>query len=167
MNGVAQVDVKGFVSDYLRARKWTARLLRQFTDEDLSLSPGPGSMALREQFMQICQSDVFVVSLLKDVTPDPSLMHRTFDCDTIAKCMACLKEGLDNVTAAAEAAPGELWQEEVEPFGPAWRATRGQLAYLMIDHESHHRGQITVYLRVAGKTPPIIWEPVPDSVFEV
>ena len=167
MNGVAQVDVQGFIRDYVRGRKWTARFLRQFSEDDLSLEPGPGSMPLRDQIQQIRQSDSFLVSLLSDVTPNPALMKQTFDTSSLASCMAFLKEGMDAVTAAAQNAPVEMWLEEVEPFGPEWRATRGQLVYLMLDHETHHRGQITVYLRVAGKTPAVIWEPVPDSVFDL
>lgn len=167
MHGIAQVNVQGFIRDYIRGRKWTARFVRQFSEEDLGLEPGPGSMPLRDQIQQIRQSDLFLVSLLSDVTPNPALMKQTFDTSSLASCMAFLKEGMDAVVAAAQNAPEELWLEEVEPFGPEWRGTRGQLVYLMVDHETHHRGQITVYLRVAGKTPAVIWEPVPDSVFDL
>jgi uncharacterized damage-inducible protein DinB len=34
------------------------------------------------------------------------------------------------------------------------KATRGQLLVKGFEHQTHHRGQATVYLRLKGVTPP-------------
>jgi len=167
MYGVAEVDIQGYIKDFTRSRLWTARLVRQFTDAELDLRPAEGSLSTREQILQIRQSDNLVVSLLTDLTPNPASMKNPHDVSTISASLTSLKEGLAAVTRAAEQVSPEMLLEEVEPFGPQWRMTRGQLLYLMIDHESHHRGQLTVYLRVAGKVPPVIWEPVDEKVFDL
>ena len=167
MRGVAQIDPAGFVQDYTRSRMWTARFVRQFDEKDLDLTPGPGSMPTRDQIKQICQSDNFVLSLLNDEVPSSDAFKKEFDVSSLKACMASLKSTLDQVLTAAKGVNAEKWNEVVEPFGPDWKMTRAQLVYLMIDHESHHRGQLAVYLRVAGKTPEMLWNPVDESVFSI
>ena len=167
MRGIEEISLDGLKDDLTRSRRWTARFVRQFEDKEMDLRPGEGSMPTRDQVKQIRQSDELMVSLLTDAVPNPALMKTEFNCDTVALCLAALKEGLDKVLAAVEKATPELLLEQVEPFGPEWRMTRGQLLYLMMDHESHHRGQIAVYLRVAGKKPAVIWEPMDDKVFDL
>jgi uncharacterized damage-inducible protein DinB len=167
MRGVAKVDLEGLKSDYTRAREWTARFVRQFDDKDMDLRPGEGSMPTRDQIKQIRQSDEFVLSLLNDDTPNPGVMKNEFNTDTVASSITALKDGLDKVLEAINGCNPDRLQEKVTPFGPEWEMTRGQWLYLMIDHESHHRGQLVVYLRIAGKTPAVIWEPVNESVFEL
>ena len=165
MRGVGKVNLDGFIDDYTRSRRWTARFVKQLEDKDMALRPGEGSMPTRDQVKQIRQSDELVIGLLGEGAPDPSVMKAEFDTDTVASSLAVLKDGLDRIVAAAKACPADRLLEEVTPFGPDWKLTRGQLLYLMIDHESHHRGQLVVYLRAAGKTPEVIWEPADDSVF--
>lgn len=49
----------------------------------------------------------------------------------------------------------EQMLEEVQAFGGTM--PRGQLLRLVIDHQTHHRGQMTVLLRQAGlKVPPVM-----------
>lgn len=167
MKGITQVDLEGFLQDYARSRMWTARFVRQFEDKDLSLQPGAGSMETRAQVLQILQSDNFVMSVLKDEVPSVEKFKRDYDVSTVKACLDSLKNGLKEVNQAALEISAEAWAQEVEPFGPEWRLTRGQMAYLMIDHESHHRGQLAVYLRVAGKTPDLLYAPVNEQVFDL
>lgn len=166
MRGIDKVNLSGLADDFTRSRLWTARFVRQFEDKDMDLKPGEGSMSTQDQIKQIRQSDELVLSLLQDDTPDPSRMRAEFDTGTVQKSLAVLKDGLNKVREAISACDPARLLEEAEPFGPDWKMTRGQLLYLMLDHESHHRGQLTVYLRVAGKTPDVIWHPVDEKVFE-
>lgn len=54
----------------------------------------------------------------------------------------------------------EALLEEVEGFvGPA---PRGQILRSLIDHQTHHRGQMTVLLRQAGLTVPPIMGPTKE-----
>lgn len=166
MKGIAQIDVAGFIADYTRSRYWTARIVREFEDKDLALEPGPGSMTTAAQVLQIRQCDNFMLSVLGDDVPTHEAFNKEFDVSSIEACLASLKTGLAEVTALAKTLSADKWKEEVSPFGPEWTLSRGQMSYLMIDHEAHHRGQLTVYLRVAGKTPPVLFAPVDETIFE-
>lgn len=53
-------------------------------------------------------------------------------------------------------AKGEAWiDESIEFFGNPW--TRLELLHLMLRHEAHHRGQLSVLMLVAGGQPPTIY----------
>lgn len=55
----------------------------------------------------------------------------------------------------AEKLTDEQMAEEVDSFGG--QMERGKLLRMLIDHQTHHRGQMTVLLRQAGlKVPPVM-----------
>lgn len=58
-------------------------------------------------------------------------------------------------TAEVAKLTDEQLLEEVEVFGG--KMPRGQLLRIVIDHQTHHRGQMTVLIRQAGlKVPPVM-----------
>lgn len=52
--------------------------------------------------------------------------------------------------------------EEVSLFGSMM--PRGQLLRLLIDHQTHHRGQMTVLIRQAGLTVPPVMGPTQEMI---
>lgn len=55
----------------------------------------------------------------------------------------------------AEKLTDEQMEEEVDSFGGPMQ--RGKLLRILIEHQTHHRGQMTVLLRQAGlKVPPVM-----------
>lgn len=163
MKGIASIEPAGFLADFQLRLLWTARLVRQFSDADLSLTPAEGSMTTAQQIHQICTSNNFLSKVLSTQPVDGSAFKREFNVTTVDEALRSLLHISNEVKAALETMPAEAWTQEIEPFGPAWRMTRGQVAYLMMEHEAHHRGQLTVYLRIAGKTPPVLYEPVDET----
>lgn len=163
MRGIAAVDAAGFVADFKLRSLWTARLVREFSDADLALRPAEGSMSTAEQILQICGSNNFLKQVLSSAPVDVSAFRREFDISTVDKALAAIQQMMGEVEAAVQSMPAEAWTEMISPFGPDWSLTRGQVAYLMLEHETHHRGQLTVYLRTAGKTPPVLYHPVDET----
>ncbi|MNW19867.1 DinB family protein [compost metagenome] len=50
----------------------------------------------------------------------------------------------------------EAWVDEsVDFYGNPW--TRMELLNLMLRHEAHHRGQLSILMMVAGGQPPTIY----------
>ena len=48
----------------------------------------------------------------------------------------------------------EILEEQVSSFNR--NATKGEILLEMLEHSIHHRGQLTVYMRLLGKDPPKI-----------
>jgi uncharacterized damage-inducible protein DinB len=49
--------------------------------------------------------------------------------------------------------PDAKWVEMIKLFN-RFDVTRGQVIDKAFEHQTHHRGQTTVYIRMAGATPP-------------
>jgi uncharacterized damage-inducible protein DinB len=167
MTGFRPTTPEEFVQDFESSAYKTARLIRVFDDADMSLRPGAGSMSTAEQINQIVSSNNFLKVLAEGEPPGTSAFKRSFEIRSVNDAIGAIRQMVNEVTTALELCPQETWDEVVEPFGPGYKMTRGQLAYMMLDHESHHRGQLTVYARVAGKVPPLIYDPVGPEVLEV
>jgi uncharacterized damage-inducible protein DinB len=62
----------------------------------------------------------------------------------------------------------ELQDEGLDrPVGPnpffSAQMARGNVILVALPHECHHRGQLVVYLRLLGITPPLLYQVVPDE----
>lgn len=159
MTGGAQ-GPEEFGKRFLDTALRTVRLVRIFEDGDMSLRPGPGSMSTAEQINHICASHNFLRGLLEDDQPTPELFSRQYDVSSAAAAARSLGTAIEEVRQALGRVTAARWNEVVEPFGPDWRMSRGELAHVMVDHEIHHRGALHVYARVAGKVPPVLYRPL-------
>lgn len=73
-----------------------------------------------------------------------------------------VREAYDKVSAELAAAVGDKWTDADlettdELYGETW--PRGLTLRILLDHEIHHRGQLTVLLRQAGKPVTGIYGP--------
>ena len=79
---------------------------------------------------------------------------------------AAIREGYDTVTKELEDATRSGWEDatlEVEDdlYGEKWM--RGLTLMILINHEIHHRGQMTVLMRQAGLKVPGIYGPAMEE----
>ncbi len=77
-----------------------------------------------------------------------------------------IKEGYETAAAELVAAIRERWTDEDlavvdEMYGQQW--PRGMTLAILIHHEIHHRGQMTVLMRQAGLKVPGIYGPSQDD----
>ena len=136
----------------------TRRLAAAFTDADLDYRPTPEIMSAGEQFAHIIGGQKFIASLMAGKTPD----HTLFQTEAPSQVSQIL-EGLDQASAQVQEAvrgcDDASWQESVSPFGPHFTLPRGIMAVALVEHEIHHRGNLYVYARLCGHTPPPLYEP--------
>lgn len=154
--------LSGFFNEALR----TVRLVRVFEDADLAIRPGSGSMSTAEQIDHIAASHNFIRGLFEDEDPSVELFQRKHDVSTVLAAVRTLSTSIGEVRRAVLAAPDAKVAAEIAPFGPAWKRSRLDLALLMVGHEVHHRGQLHVYARVAGRELPLLYAPVDELVLE-
>jgi uncharacterized damage-inducible protein DinB len=70
-----------------------------------------------------------------------------------AAMVRAYRRGAERVAAQVAASwTDDDLQEEVEMYGERWR--KGQVLSVLIRHQCHHRGQMTVLMRQAGLTVP-------------
>ena len=85
---------------------------------------------------------------------------------TLGECMTTFEKNASAVVAAARAAKAEHYSRPVQFLGgPQTIADvpAGFVAEIMLADQIHHRGQLSVYLRMAGGKVPSIYGPSADE----
>jgi uncharacterized damage-inducible protein DinB len=93
--------------------------------------------------------------------------------DEHSKPPASIKEIIDAYTKAAESCSMQIEQnwnddilnEKVEMYGEEWK--KGVVLDVLIKHQTHHRGQLTVLMRQAGLKVPGIYGPAKEEWAEM
>ena len=140
----------------------TRRVLDRVPAEKLPWKPHPKSMTLGQlaihiasvpgSLARITQQDSFDVSKGSFVPPQPKNLeevHTAFD-DSVREVEKCL-------TAITEQKAQEKWRlmfGDKEIFA---KPRRDVLRSIMLNHWYHHRGQLSVYLRLLDVPVPVIY----------
>ncbi len=138
------------------ARKWenakayTFKIAALMPEEDYNYKPIPEEMSFREQLLHIAKnmqwlSSSYLLSENKIQIKDTAIKDKT-------GVLQVLSEAYDMATAAHKKFPPKRLDETVSFF--AGQMTRRQILILMHDHQTHHAGQLIVYLRLKGIKPP-------------
>jgi uncharacterized damage-inducible protein DinB len=79
-------------------------------------------------------------------------LERRDDLKTKAAQRKVVEESYDNLLAAVAGPDEAKTLEQVSLFNT--KMTRLTVLVAALDHQAHHRGQTTIYLRLKGLTPP-------------
>ncbi len=144
----------------------TQRLARVFEDRDLTVKPAEGSMTVAELLAHIIASRNFLRGVFGEETPTTELFKIPVASESASSLRRELASSWRAILNALDATDDHLLAQKISPFGPDWEMSRMEMAELMLEHEIHHRGQLSVYARVAGKIPPDMYAPVTEEVLE-
>lgn len=127
------------------------------TDADSSFKPTEDSLSVAQQVAHVAQSiDWFIEGAFCESGFDMNFENHWVDVNKVTTLTEAL-EWLDkSIAQAMELVNSKTWDEWLQPLpeGPVM----GGLPRLAIfsgitDHSAHHRGALTVYSRLLGKTP--------------
>jgi uncharacterized damage-inducible protein DinB len=77
--------------------------------------------------------------------------------DNTAELIAAFDKQHEAIMARFAALATEQLDEFIQPFGPDKRRPRHELMGILLEHETHHRGQLYVYLRMLGCQVPSLF----------
>ena len=147
-----------FADTYETERLKTLTVWSQFTDADLAFRPGLRARTPLEHFVHQCLSeDAWMKAMLQIETglpPLPSPETRLGFFETYAACSGKRLEALRGKPAA--------WFEEEAKFFDV-RRTRAWILLRRFTHSAHHRGQLTIYLRLLGRSLFSTYGPTADT----
>lgn len=157
-----------FLQVYDHEHATTMRVLRAYPEDKLDLKPSPKSNSARELAWTFVLErglgtkvwhDEFASGIPAGATP-PKPPERWSDL------LAALEEAARNFRDLVAGASDEELQEQVHFFtapktmGPI---SRLDWVWFLLHDEIHHRGQFSVYLRIAGGRVPSIYGPTADE----
>ena len=154
---LAQED--SFVKDYLErlesSRNYLILVAETMPEDKYDFKVSPDSMSFAENLLHIgYAADWHSQSLLG------GRESRVWKTDTVFKVankskkemIALIDKTFDETIALIETFDTNLLDDKLDYFG--LNRSKRQIFLLLTDHITHHRGQMLVYMRLNGLTPP-------------
>jgi len=139
-------------ADWDRSRDLFINIANAMPEDKFGFKATPAQRSYAEQVMHVAGIDIKLLSTLGGKTPAP-----TINAQATAKAdvMAALRQSMDYGTAVLKEFNDQQLLERVTslPFmGPT--TSRARVIYFSISHTQDIYGQMAVYLRLNGVTPP-------------
>lgn len=130
--------------------EYTLEVAEAMPEEKYNFKPVPEEMSFKEQLLHITGNLNWLTSdYLGGKKLEKDLKKKDY---TKAEVLAIVKEGYGLAAQALANFKPEQLEESVNFFaGPM---TKRQILTLLNDHQTHHRGQVLVYLRLNSVKPP-------------
>lgn len=150
----AQNRTEQLVQDWQRAKAFTLEYIQAFPQDQFAFQPIEGERSFAAQYLHISDAIVSFICSATDKKPYIEMGSLEKSNETDAQKVA------DEVSRAydfAISSIGDLTEEQLHEkvtlFGQ-FELTREQVIRKCFEHQTHHRAQTAVYLRLNGVVPP-------------
>lgn len=150
----AQVKIADMVKEWERSKAYTKEYLDAMPEDKYGLKPTPEIRSFAEQLLHLADANYGFASNATNVKSPygQGELEKSGDKSksNVSKLvLASYDFVINNMKNMSEA----QLDESFKLFGKFDMTRRLALAKVL-EHQAHHRGQTTVYLRLAGVTPP-------------
>lgn len=153
-----------FIQTWEREFQTTLKVLKAYPADKLDLKPAEKSKSARELLFVFANEQHFFSQILDgalDFTssaPQPPA--------TLEEIVSATEKGNAALVAKIKAMPDASFDEKVAfPVAPKTMqpVRKMDLSWMMLMDSIHHRGQLSVYIRLAGGKVPSIYGPTADE----
>ena len=149
-------DIKAqLIKEWERAKVYTVEYLNTMPSDKYSLKAVDSIRSFSQQMLHLAQGNVFLMTNATD-QPTPgwanSDLEHNAGAQTKDSVMYYVTSSYDYCANAVKSMDVNKWGEKKKLFGQ--EATRFALILKTFEHQTHHRGQTTIYIRLAGIRPP-------------
>jgi len=143
------------VDEWRRAREYTKEYMDAMPEEGYAFKPVAEVKTFAQQYLHLALGNYHLVSTAIN-KPDP-YAHLTGPdgypkLETKAAVMKFVLDSYDYVIEGLRTLDETQLKDQVK-FGTR-SPTREQLFFKVFEHQTHHRGQSAIYLRLKGVAPP-------------
>jgi uncharacterized damage-inducible protein DinB len=154
----AQFTQSEMVAEWQRAKSYTKTYLDAMPEDGYSFKPTPEVRSFAQQMLHLADANyLFATSAsgkanpLGETLPSHNVAEKTISPTKEATTKAVM-DSYDWLISTLQAMTSGQMQETTK-FGKT-DITRSGLFGKGFEHQTHHRGQTTIYLRLKGVTPP-------------
>jgi uncharacterized damage-inducible protein DinB len=150
----AQASVSDMVKEWERAKAYTKEYLDAMPADKFGYKPTPEMRSFAEQMLHMTEANYGITAVAAGIQSPVAFgaLEKQTDKSKAAVVKAVM-DGYDFVISALKGMKPEKMGESIKLFG-RYDATRAIAFDKVFEHQTHHRGQTTVYIRLAGGTPP-------------
>ena len=150
----AQTFTDDMVKDWERAKAYTKEYLDAMPEAGYALKPKPEMRSFAQQMLHLTDANyAFTASVTGEKSPIGLGEAEKSTDQSKAGVTKLVMDGYDYVIAGIKKLTPEQMNEKIKMFG-RFEMTKGKAIDKCFEHQTHHRGQTTVYIRLAGATPP-------------
>jgi uncharacterized damage-inducible protein DinB len=142
------------VADWTRARDYTKEYLDAMPEDGLGFKPTPDIRSFAEQMLHLANANfAFASTATGAANPQQGKnLEKMDEFKTKAALTKIVMESYDFVINAIKGFDVKKMDEKVKFFN--FEMTRAAAFDKGFEHQTHHRGQTTIYLRLKGVKPP-------------
>jgi uncharacterized damage-inducible protein DinB len=149
-------DVKAqMVKEWERAKAYTIDYLNTMPADKYSFKAVDSIRSFAQQMLHLASGNFFLMSQATD-QPTPAYVQSDLEHSPGAQAkdsvMYYVTASYDYCINAVKTSDLAKWGEVKEMFG--LKETRFALMIKTFEHQTHHRGQTTIYIRLQGIRPP-------------
>jgi len=143
------------VKEWERAKAYTVSYLNTMPANKYGAKAVDSLRSFAQQMLHLASANVFLMSKASTATP-PSYSKRDIENATTDQnkdsVMYFVVNSYDYCIDAVKSLPLDKWGETIDIFG--YKETRFAMLLKTFEHQTHHRGQTTIYIRLQNIKPP-------------
>jgi len=154
LNVTAQISPADIVKEWERSKAYTKEYLEAMPEASYGLKPTPEMRSFAQQMLHLADANYGLGSLaIGSKAPSaPGELEKSVD-QSKANVIRIVMDSYDfMINGAAKMTPVKL-NERIKLFDQ-FEMNRQTALGKVLEHQAHHRGQTTVYLRLAKVIPP-------------
>lgn len=141
-------------TDWERAKNYTKEYLDAMPDDGYAFKPTPEIRSFAEVMLHLADANYgFISAASGKASPLQGSLEKTMTDKSKAAVTKAVMDSYDFVLASLKGMNDGQMAEQVKVFG-RFDMPREQAVMKAFEHQTHHRGQTTVYLRLKGVKPP-------------
>jgi uncharacterized damage-inducible protein DinB len=150
----AQSSLEDMIKDWERAKIYTKEYLDAMPAEGYALKPTPEMRSFAQQMLHLTDGNYGFASAATGVASPVGMGESEKATDQSKEHVTKLvMAGYDFVINSIKTMTPAQLAEATKLFG-RFEMSKGKALEKCFEHQTHHRGQTTVYIRLAGATPP-------------
>src|SRR5918993_600720 len=151
---IAQTSSADMVKEWERAKAYTKQYLDSMPESGYALKPTPDMRSFAEQMLHLTDANyAFAAAATGEKSPVGMGASEKATDKSKANVTKMVMAGYDFVINGIKKMTPAQMNEQVKIFG-RFDMTKSMAIMKCFEHQTHHRGQTTVYIRMAGAKPP-------------
>ena len=155
-----------YVPQILSEHKTTCRVIQAIPTDKTSWKPDPKSMGALELASHIAGSEIMFLRCIANGAFNPADGEAPKSIKTPADLLAWYEKTFASEAARVAATPGAGLVKVIN-FHNVFVMPAVSFAGVLLSHSTHHRGQLSAYLRPMGSKVPSIYGPSADEPMQV
>lgn len=153
---LSSADIKAqLVKEWERAKAYTVSYLDAMPADKYSFKAVDSIRSFAQQMLHLCQANLFFISTATDQKPPmwgQSDLEHSATAQTKDSVMYYVTNSYDFSINSIRNSDVNKWGEKKKLM--KFEETRFALLLKAFEHQTHHRGQATIYIRLQGIKPP-------------